>query len=74
MKQITPFKLADVQVADYRRNGYVVIDKLLYAEEIDTFLSHEEMRPKEIDQRLDTHVTDPQWRYLATHPNVAGVA
>ena len=74
MKQITPFKFTDAPVADYRRNGYVVIDKLLYAEEVVAFLAHEETRPKEIDHRLDPHVTDPQWRYLATHPNVAGVA
>jgi len=74
MKQITPFKLTDAQIADYRRNGYMVIDKLLCAEEVNAFLAHEETRPKELDHRLNTHVTDPQWHYLATHPNVAGVA
>ncbi len=74
MKDAASRRLTTQQVSSYRRDGYLVLDRVLGEEEVDAFLAHQATRPDEMDYQLRTHLTDPQWRYLATHPNVAGVA
>lgn len=69
-----PIQLSAEQVADYQRDGFLVVPDVLCAEEAGAFLSHQAARPEEYDLGLRSHVVDPQWRYLATHRNVAGVA
>jgi ectoine hydroxylase-related dioxygenase (phytanoyl-CoA dioxygenase family) len=66
--------LSEEQVADYRRDGYLVVHDLLSAEEIDAFLAHQEIRQESWDIGLLSHTVDPQWKTVATHPNVAGGA
>ena len=60
------------QLAQYRRDGFLVVADLLSEEEVDAFLTHQETRPKEFDLGLRSHTVDPQWRYLANHPRIAG--
>lgn len=74
MPTSTPITLSDAQIAQYHKDGYLVVPDLLTPNEVDAFLTHE-ADPKTQEQRngLLTHLTDPQWGYLAGHPNVAGV-
>lgn len=67
-------KLTDARIAQYRENGYLVVPDLLTPGEVDAFLAHEaDPKTKELRKGLLTHLSDPQWDYLARHPNVAGV-
>lgn len=67
-------RLTPEQVSVYQRDGFLVLDDVLSGEEIDAFLAHQETRPESLDLNLRSHVLDPQWRYLVSHPNVAGPA
>ena len=62
-------------VERYHADGYLVVPNLLTDQEIDAFLAHEsEPKPPEWQKGLLSHTADPQWKYLATHPCVAGTA
>ena len=64
------------QLAAYRTDGFVQVPDLLTPCEIDAFLEAQaERKPAEIlELGLRRHTADPQWRYLASHPRIAGVA
>jgi len=67
--------LTDEQIQQYRRDGYLVIPDLLTADEVEAFLQHESKpKPGEWRKGLLTHTVDPQWKYLATHPKISGIA
>jgi len=67
--------LDDDQVRRYESDGYLVVHDLLTDAEVRAFLDHESKpKPSEWHLGLRTHTADPQWRYLATHPRVAGIA
>ena len=74
MKHTAPLRLTPEQVSVYQRDGFLVLEEVLTGEEVDAFLAHQETRSEELDLGLRSHVIDPQWQYLATHPNVAGPA
>jgi len=74
MKEISSSRVTSEQVSAYQRDGFLVLDDILCEEEVDAFLSHQETRSSEMNLELRSHVIDPQWRSLATHPRVAGVA
>lgn len=68
-------QLTEDQIARYHEDGYLVVRGLLAPDEVDAFLAHEaDPDTQKLRNGLLTHLTDPQWRYLAMHPNVAGVA
>ncbi len=69
-----PRELTTDQVTAYQRDGFLVVDHVLSAEEVDGFLDHQATRSGDLEDPLRTHLTDPHWRRLATHPHVAGVA
>ena len=70
-----PIQLSEEQIEQYHEDGYLVVPDLLRQDEVDAFLTHEDHpNTQELRNGLLTHLTDPQWNYLATHPNVAGVA
>jgi ectoine hydroxylase-related dioxygenase (phytanoyl-CoA dioxygenase family) len=62
------------QIARYWEEGYLVVSDLLTDEEVSAFLAHEKSRPRDVPFGLHGHTLDPQYRYLATHPRVAGGA
>ncbi len=70
-KRIT---LNSSQITSYERDGFLVVESLLSEVEVDAFLVYQKNRAKEVDPGLRSHVVDPQWDYVARHPNVAGVA
>ena len=74
MKHKALSRLTPEQVLAYQRDGFLILKDVLCGEEIDAFLAHQETRPEALDLELRSHVTDPQWRYLVAHPNVAGAA
>ncbi len=74
-KESSPIQLDDAQVAQFQAEGYLVVSDLLTDGEVETFLHHEaDPQAASLRQGLRTHLSDPCWRRLATHPNVAGVA
>ena len=74
MKDTAPLRLTPEQISDYQQDGFLVLKDLIGREEIDAFLAHQETRSEELNRGVRSHVVDPQWQYLATHPNVAGTA
>lgn len=70
-----PIQLSDEDIAHYHRDGYLVVPNLLTEPEIAAFVEHEKVS-EPMEQRLGilTHRIDPQWSYVATHPNTAGIA
>lgn len=74
MKPLDRIKLTREYVRRFEQDGFLVMDRLLSHEEIDAFLAHEASRPETPDLGLRAHMVDPQWKHLATHPNVAGIA
>ena len=70
-----PIALTPEQIEQFRRDGYLQVENLLTEAEVDAFVEHES-KPIPPDQRrgLLNHTVDEQWNYLATHPNIAGVA
>lgn len=68
-------QLTDAQVARFHDEGYLVVPDLLTADEVDGFVRHQaDPEAESLRQGLRTHLSDPYWRELAHHPNVAGVA
>ena len=76
MTQKTPsIQLTDAQVARFHDEGYLIVPDLLTADEACAFVRHQaDPEAESLRQGLRTHLSDPFWRRLAHHPNVAGVA
>jgi ectoine hydroxylase len=74
MKQMTPITLSAAQGEAYERDGFVVLEDLLSAEEVAAFLAHQPTRSAELAGSIRSHVADRHWGALAAHRNVAGVA
>ena len=66
--------LTPQQLERYHAEGFLVVENLLTAGEVAAFLDHERERNAPPPGGLRAHAVDPQWKYLATHPNIAGVA
>jgi ectoine hydroxylase-related dioxygenase (phytanoyl-CoA dioxygenase family) len=66
--------LTPEQIERFRTDGYLVVPDLLTEAEIRAFLDHEASRDHTTPYGLHGHLMDPQFRYLATHPRVAGAA
>jgi ectoine hydroxylase-related dioxygenase (phytanoyl-CoA dioxygenase family) len=67
-------ELSQEQLQEYQEQGYLVVPGLLSEEEVEEFVSYEAAQDKEWRNHLDNHKRDDHWRYVATHPSVAGVA
>ena len=68
-------QLTDAQVARFHDEGFLVVPGLLTADEACAFVRHQaDPEAESLRQGLRTHLSDPFWRRLAHHPNVAGVA
>jgi len=69
----TPGVLNAGQLDHFHTEGYVVVDDLLTEPEVRSFVEH----LAEVSTGtygLHGHLNDPQYRFLATHPRVAGAA
>jgi len=65
--------LDSAQLARYAHDGYLVVEDLLTPAEVDAFVDY--AKPGVAAKfGLQGHRGDPQWRYLANHPRVAGTA
>ena len=69
----TPITLDAAQLASYTNEGFLVVENLLTSAEIDSFLAWQKGRPADYEPGLRSHTTDPNWEYIAKHPNVAGI-
>jgi len=70
-----PIQLSEDQVEQYQTDGYLVVPDILSQNEVDAFLTHEDDPDTQaLRNGLLTHLTDTDWHYVATHPNIAGVA
>lgn len=70
----TPQILSAEQIDRYQTDGYLVVPDLLTGEEVNAFVRHLEQEEAVLSYGLQGHRRDPQYSYLATHPQVAGAA
>jgi phytanoyl-CoA hydroxylase len=71
---MSPRRLSRDELERYRVEGYLVVRDLLTRAEVDRFVHYEAAQEKEYRSHLDNHKRDPEWRAVATHPNIAGIA
>src|SRR5262245_62195161 len=65
--------LDSTQLARYANDGYLVVEDLLTPAEVDAFVEY--AKPGVAAKYgLQAHRADAQWRYLANHPRIAGIA
>jgi phytanoyl-CoA hydroxylase len=69
----SPGVLSAEQIDHFHREGYVVVEDLLTQAEVDRFVAHLVEAPTGTFG-LHGHLQDPHYRFLATHPRVAGAA
>jgi ectoine hydroxylase-related dioxygenase (phytanoyl-CoA dioxygenase family) len=75
MRDKQPIQLTQDQIAQFRNQGFLLLHDLLTEQEVNDFLAHEaDPKTKALRNGLRTHLTDPVWKAIAHHPNVAGVA
>ena len=70
----TPEILSANQIDRFNTEGYLVVPDLLTDEEVDAFVDHLAEEQATGSYGLQGHRSDPQYRYLATHPRIAGAA
>ena len=69
----TSLQLTHAQLEQYHRDGYLVVPNLLSGEEVDTFVNYEATQDKKFRESLHNHVDNPQWAYVAKHPNMVSI-
>ena len=69
-----PKILTPEEINSYRTDGYLVVPDLLTDDEVEAYLAHENESSPANQCGLRGHTQDPQYRYLATHPKIAGIA
>lgn len=75
MTTTEPMSLSDEQIAQYQRDGYLIVHDLLTEEEVDAFVAYEAQdKPDGWIENLRHHVDDPKWEAIAKHPNVVNIA
>ena len=75
MQTTEPHALTDEQVAQYERDGYLIVHDLLTEDEVDAFVAYEhEDKPEGWIENLRHHADDEQWARIAKHPNVVSIA
>ncbi len=75
MHTTEPMTLNDSQIAQYERNGYLIVHDLLTDDEVDAFVAYESgEKPEGWRENLRHHVDDERWAHIAKHPNVVRIA
>ena len=73
MNAIEPIQLTQDQIDQFHADGFLVVPNLLTDQEIAIFLENESQpEPFQYQRGLQNHKFDPNWDYIAKHPNVAG--
>jgi phytanoyl-CoA hydroxylase len=67
-------KLTQEELHGYATEGFLVVPGLVSVEEADGFVNYEAGQSPEWRSRLDNHKRDDQWRGVASHPNIVGIA
>lgn len=67
-------ELTQGEVERYRREGFLVVRDLLPVSDVDRFVEYEQRQSKDWRGHLDNHKRDEQWRAVAAHPNIVGIA
>jgi ectoine hydroxylase-related dioxygenase (phytanoyl-CoA dioxygenase family) len=73
-RRMTERQLTQVEKESYRRDGYLLVHDLLAPGEVARFVTYEARQETERRSHLDNHKRDAEWRAIATHPNVGGIA
>lgn len=71
---MTPRLLSDTETQRYATEGFLVVPGLVSAGEVDAFVSYEASQDPERRDHLDNHKVNAEWRRIATHANIAGIA
>lgn len=66
--------LTDHELQTYLAEGYIVVPGLLSPEDVDRFVRHEAAQAPEWRGHLDNHKRDDEWRRVAAHRNITGIA
>ena len=75
MQATEPMTLSAEQIAQYERDGYLIVHDLLSDDEVDSFVAYEsEPKPDGWRENLRHHVDDERWARIAKHPNVVSIA
>jgi phytanoyl-CoA hydroxylase len=74
MKTAEQLLLTQEQLQQYREQGYLVVNDLLTAEEVDAFVSYEAKQDPEARNHLDNHKKNEHWAAVAKHPHITGIA
>jgi ectoine hydroxylase-related dioxygenase (phytanoyl-CoA dioxygenase family) len=67
-------KLSSEEARMYQEQGFLVVPGLLSAAEVDRFVTYEAAQQRDWRNHLDNHKRDAEWKRIATHPHIAGVA
>jgi ectoine hydroxylase-related dioxygenase (phytanoyl-CoA dioxygenase family) len=67
-------RLDHEEAMSYRKTGFIVIPGLLTSSEADRFVEYEAGQSRDLREKLDNHKRDEEWRAIAAHPNIVGVA
>ena len=67
-------ELSQSEIKQYARDGFIVIPDLLSDSEVERFVMYEATQSKDWRGHLDNHKRDEQWRAVATHQNIVGIA
>ncbi|MGA1198216.1 MAG: phytanoyl-CoA dioxygenase family protein [Candidatus Latescibacterota bacterium] len=67
--------LTQAQIGQYKKDGYLVVNDLLTASEVETFLAEEAKEKPQAwkELALRRYTVDPQWQFLAKHPKISGM-
>lgn len=66
--------LTPAELQQYHDQGYLVVPGLLTAAETEAFVRYEAAQDREWRNHLDNHKRDPEWKRIATHRHIAGIA
>lgn len=66
--------LSPEELRAYQEQGFVVVPGLLSPAEVERFVAYDAAQDKEARNHLDNHKRDAEWKRIATHPNIAGIA
>ncbi len=72
--RVMTMRLSNEDLSRYFRDGYLVVPDLLTSLEVEAFVEYEARQEKQWREHLDNHKRDAQWRQVATHPGIVGVA
>ena len=62
------------QLAQYQRDGYLIVPDLFTPEEVERFVAYEQTpKPEGWNEGLRRHTHDDLWRAYATNPRITGV-